>query len=163
LRLENFAGLVSPTEPIGPEGGGSTAALLIVADVPCASVFDALESGALPAVVRPCGPPAAFCDSCRVFGPPKVCVSGRGALGTSPSDGCFEIGVISARRDSSGVGILLTSLDYDSACSWLSGLVCPVPGLKPGSVRTGALSSAPIGLFKHDKERTAASVAASMR
>ena len=114
--MENLAGIVWPNEPIGPDGGSSPAAgngKLVDVEAACSPAFEALEFGALPPVVSPGVPPIAFCDSCFVFGPPKACVSERGTLGALPDDGCFEIGSRSARRDFSGVGMLMISSDCD--------------------------------------------------
>ena len=64
------------------------------------------------------------------------------AAEASPVDGCFDTGVMSAARASSGVGILAKSADCDGACSVIPGLICPVFGTKPGLVGIVALSSA---------------------
>ena len=57
--------MVSPTEPIGPDGGGSpdVADPVVFAEVDRRSDPAEFEPGAEPAVVVPGGPPAAFCDS----------------------------------------------------------------------------------------------------
>ncbi len=134
LRRENFAGIVSPTEPIGPEGGGSFDAdepLPVVTDADGVPV-DPLETGVLPPVVMPSGPPAAFCDSRCAFGTSSICVvlggvvlgsSGRSSVGIVPAEGCVEIGIINAARDSSGVGISAISVDCVGACSSTPGLI----------------------------------------
>jgi hypothetical protein len=166
FRLENLAGIVWPNEPIGPDGGSSPAAgngKLVDVEAACSPAFEALEFGALPPVVSPGVPPIAFCDSCFVFGPPKVCVSERGTLGALPDDGCFEIGSRSARRDSSGVGMLMISSDCDGAWCVTPGLSCPVPALKLGSVGTVALSSAPANPLMPDQARAVVSMVASLK
>ena len=163
LRFENFAGMVSPNDPIGPDGAGSALAVEPgPGEAGCASAFPPPGVGTVPEVVRPCGPPTAFFDSWFALGPPKVCASGRDTFGTLPTDGCFEIGVSNARRASSGVGISVTLLDSNGNGSVAPGLIWPVSALKPGSVGTVALSSAPAKQFRVGTAITAATAAANL-
>src|SRR5262245_42503262 len=163
LRFENFAGMVSPNDPIGPDGAGSAPAVeLGPGEAGCAFAFSPPGVGTVPEVVRPCGPPTAFFDSWVAVGPPKVCASGRDAFGTLPTDGCFETGVSKARRASSGVGISVTLLDSNGTGSVAPGLIWPVLALKPGSVGTVALSSALARQFKVGTTITVATTAANL-
>src|SRR5436190_3560595 len=109
--------MVCPKEPIGPDGGGSSA-------------------------VRSCAPLPVVADN------------------ASPVDGCFDTGVISAARASSGVGMLAKSVDWDEGWGAAPRLICPVFGTKPGLVAVG-LSSAWIDAFNAGKARAAASTVAS--
>src|SRR6266545_4811199 len=110
LRLENFAGIICPVAPIGPDDGDCPAAVGVVDEL---ALTDA--AGSAPAFSDV--PEPLVCGSLAGAAPSDGCVAGA-----APSEGSVGPGFIKAARDSSGVGIFRIAVDVEGTC-------CSTPGL----------------------------------